>query len=498
VKTHSSPGGKNAGLYTTERPAGAGGTSYGMASCTDSSRYAVRVAYWSGGCLLVWVRPAASRSVKSRWLTIHGVSRATLRARNSTHRTGRAPGIRGMQLGCGCPVSQEPGRTLVSRRRRPAASRVLPSVPVRRPGPGVALGGRAVAVGGTGVAVGGCRVAVGGRGGAVAGARVPVGERGTAPGAAGVGAVVGPGGAAAFAAVAAAFAGAPVTVGTGFGAADRVGVGATGGAGGAAVGVMALAGTAVSVGRAATGVFVGAGTCTGLVGSGTAVGGTGAAQAARSRTAASNRAASAMAGAQLTTPVRRRRCRGAPRSAAIPLTRPVLNGTADEPAGYRRNGGEMMQSTNAPRVNDTIADLVDRSGSEAAGPLGWLELAVQQLWEESPQRRAYDALAADVPERFSDDLTAFGLHAVWYAARAGYVLGSCALLHERERVAVAKETAGQIGVYAGSPFAGAAETAGDAGALARLGAWLAEACPGVTVEDAITAVPELGRLGRAA
>jgi hypothetical protein len=147
---------------------------------------------------------------------------------------------------------------------------------------------------------------------------------------------------------------------------------------------------------------------------------------------------------------------------------------------------------------DTIAHLLDRSGSEAPEPLGWLDLAVQQLWEESPQRRAYDALAADVPERFSDDLTAFGLDAVRYAARAGYVLGSCALLPERERVAVAKEMAGQIGVYAGSPFDDATETAGDADTLARLGAWLAEACPGVTVEDAIAAVPELGRLGRAA
>lgn len=113
-----------------------------------------------------------------------------------------------------------------------------------------------------------------------------------------------------------------------------------------------------------------------------------------------------------------------------------------------------------PFEGETFATLVDRSGSEPTGSRSRLDLVISTLWDESPHRRAYARLGADVLELIKQDepvsvdvLTEIDnrhidleCDAVAFAGRVGYALGRYAHLPEAERVARARGYAGLLGV----------------------------------------------------
>jgi hypothetical protein len=103
--------------------------------------------------------------------------------------------------------------------------------------------------------------------------------------------------------------------------------------------------------------------------------------------------------------------------------------------------------------------------------------------------------------RATDEL----VDAMRFVGRAAYAIGRYPHLPEPERVARARALAMLSvvtdvlipdSIHAAAGMLGRGGACRRAEPLIRLGTWLAEKAPGVTVDDAIAAVPELARLGQ--
>lgn len=111
-----------------------------------------------------------------------------------------------------------------------------------------------------------------------------------------------------------------------------------------------------------------------------------------------------------------------------------------------------------PFVGETIAHVLERSGSVPERPYDWLDLVLQTLWEESPQRDEYRIadhqvidlmehgapVSAEVLGRFDNVRIDEVCDATHYAGRLGYALGKYEHLPEAERIARARAFANLI------------------------------------------------------
>jgi hypothetical protein len=125
------------------------------------------------------------------------------------------------------------------------------------------------------------------------------------------------------------------------------------------------------------------------------------------------------------------------------------------PASSARDRSVAPASAASAFEGETIADVVERSGSIADKPYDWLELAIQALWEESPHRHAFEQVdeqsvdlvehgapvAVDVFGALDDARADQVCAALDYAGRLGYALGRYEHLPEPERIARARALA---------------------------------------------------------